>query len=90
MAEHDNLDGQLLLPTPREPEQLDQTDEDQVEEEERHIPSSASVSANERPGRTAWMGLSAPTGSRGRARNDEQAGMTMRQAVEGVHPARAV
>jgi len=58
-AEHDDLDGRLSCPRPRAGP-VSTTREGRVEETKRHMPSSPSVSANERPSRTAWMGLSAP------------------------------
>ena len=39
VTEHDDLDGQILLLAPREPHQLEQTNEGDVEEGERHDPS---------------------------------------------------
>jgi hypothetical protein len=42
VAEHDDLDGQLLLPATCETTQVEQADEDDIEEGERHAPSSSS------------------------------------------------
>lgn len=40
MAEHDNLDGQVLLRAARQSEQLEETNEGNVEEREGHTPYS--------------------------------------------------
>jgi hypothetical protein len=36
VAQHDDLDGELVLAVPREPDQLGDADEEEVEERERH------------------------------------------------------
>jgi hypothetical protein len=44
VAKRDDFDGEVLLLTAREPNQLERTDESDVEEGECHAPSSSSVS----------------------------------------------
>ena len=41
VAEHDDFDRQFVVVTPREPEQLEDSDERQVEEGQRHGPASS-------------------------------------------------
>jgi hypothetical protein len=65
VAEHDDLDGQVLLPTPGEPDQLEQTDEGDVEEGECHAPSSSTESCRRKSRSTGRMTFSAPTCERG-------------------------
>src|ERR1017187_9550588 len=48
VAKHDDFDGEVLLFTPREPNQLERTDEGDVEEGECHAPSSSSVSRQQK------------------------------------------
>ena len=48
VAKHDDFDGEVLLFTPREPNQLERTDESDVEERECHAPSSSSVSRQQK------------------------------------------
>src|ERR1039458_1044310 len=48
VANHDDFDGEVLLFTPREPNQLERTDEGDVEEGECHAPSSSSVSRQQK------------------------------------------
>ena len=48
VAKHDDFDGEVLLLTPREPNQLERTDEGNVEEGECHAPSSSSVSRQQK------------------------------------------
>jgi hypothetical protein len=63
VAQHDDLDDQVLLPTASEPEQLKEPNEANVEERERHARSSALLSHHESPGLRACMTFSAPTGA---------------------------
>ena len=63
MAEHDDFDDQVFLPTARETEQLDETDEGNVEEREGHAPSSASVPQPKKVLVGSRMTFSAPTGT---------------------------
>ena len=44
VAEHDDLDRQFFVVTPEEPEQLEDSDERQVEEGQRHGPASSRAS----------------------------------------------
>jgi len=48
VAKHDDFDCEVLLLTPREPNQLERTDESDVEEGECHAPSSSSVSRQQK------------------------------------------
>ena len=49
MAEHDDLDGQLPVFPPREPDQLKHSDEGQVKEGQRHGPASSLRTIYKRP-----------------------------------------
>jgi hypothetical protein len=62
VTEHDHLDGQLLLLATYETTQLEQTDEGDVQEGERHASSSSLNLAIESPGPLLRMTFSAPTG----------------------------
>jgi hypothetical protein len=55
VAEHDDLDGQVPLPATEETTQLEQTDEGDIEDGERHTPSSSS-SPRHRKVQVDWSG----------------------------------
>jgi len=48
VAKHDDFDGEVRLLPPREPNQLERTDESNVEEGESYAPSSSSVSRQQK------------------------------------------
>jgi hypothetical protein len=61
VAEHDDLDGQLFLSIARETDQLKYADEGNVEEGERHAPSSSPGSRQRKSRSTIRMTFSTPT-----------------------------
>jgi hypothetical protein len=61
VAEHDDLDGQVLVSIARETDQLKYADESNVEEGERHAPSSSPGSRQRKSRLKVRMTFSAPT-----------------------------
>ena len=61
VAEHDDLDGQVLLLTTRETDQLKNAEEGNEEERECHAPSSSTESCKRKSRSTFRMTFSAPT-----------------------------
>ena len=65
VSEHDDFDRQVSVVTPDEPEQLEYSDERQVEERQRHDSVSSSLRFDESPAKGLRMTFSAPTGRHG-------------------------